>query len=109
MENTILSILGSGGFVGIVTYFFTRSKTKQEVRKLKAEAQGDELDNVLKMQAIIEKINEPLKKEVERQGKEISELQERLKIQDEKNAQLTNELKHSRKIECSKENCPNRI
>ena len=97
----ISSIIGSGGFVGVVTYFFTRSKTKQEVRKLKAEAQNEELDNVLKMQTIIEKINEPLKQEVAQLRKEVNELKIELKSKDKEIETLKNSA-------CNNIDCPNR-
>lgn len=97
----ISSIIGSGGFVGVVTYFFTQSKTKQEVRKLKAEAQNEELDNVLKMQTIIEKINEPLKQEVAQLRKEVNELKLQLEAKDKENMEL-------KKSSCTNVDCTKR-
>lgn len=101
----IASIIGSSGFVGLLTYFFTRQKSQQEVRKLKAEAQGDELDNVLKMQAIIEKINEPLKQEVARLRAELDEIK---RLRKEEGEKFQKELTDMKKTVCRDSGCPNR-
>ena len=82
-----MSILGSGSVVGIITFLFTRNKSTQEVRKLKAEAQNAELDSYRKMREIIQTELQPY---IDR----IQQLEQKIFI-------LT-------PLKCSKNNCPNR-
>lgn len=92
--EVFISILSSGVFISIITYILTRQKGKQEVRKLKAEAQGDELDNYRKMREIIQTELQPY---INR----ITELEQ-------KNFSLETELIKLRASICTDINCPNR-
>lgn len=92
--EVFISILSSGAFISIITYLLTRQKGKQEVRKLKAEAQGDELDNYRKMREIIQTELQPY---INR----ITELEQ-------KNSNLETKLIELRASICTDVNCPNR-
>lgn len=70
----LISILSSGVVVGLISHFFTRQKGKQEVRKLKAEAQGDELDNYRKMREIIQTELQPYIDRIQHLEEKIAEL-----------------------------------
>ena len=92
--ETLLSIIGSGAFVSIVTYLLTRQKGQQEVRKLKAEAQGDELDNYRKMREIIQL--------------ELQPYIDRIAHLEQKNSTLEMKLIDLKASVCTDINCPNR-
>lgn len=74
----IYSILGSGAVVSLITFFFTRQKGKQEVRKLAAEANSNELDNYRKMREIIQAELEPYIAMIEELKKKIGEMEPKL-------------------------------
>jgi hypothetical protein len=92
--EVFISILSSGAFISIITYLLTRQKGKQEVRKLKAEAQGDELDNYRKMREIIQT--------------ELQPYIDRIAHLEQKNSNLEQKLLDIKVMVCNKPNCQNR-
>lgn len=92
--EVFISILSSGAFISIITYLLTRQKGKQEVRKLKAEAQCDELDNYRKMREIIQT--------------ELQPYIDRIAHLEQKNSNLEQKLLDIKVMVCNKINCANR-
>ena len=96
MASTFIAIFGGGALIStMLTILYNRQKNLAERRKLdserekiKADTQGAELENVIKMQKILEQMTEPLK----------------VKIQ-----QLEAKVDEMRPYMCKKENCSNRF
>ena len=89
MESStiIISIITSSALGAVVSYYFSKGKTEAEREKIRAESEGQSLENYEKIQAIIRKEVDPLKDKIE---------------------DLQRELYKLRPFTCAVENCVNR-
>lgn len=73
--NILYTILTSSLLTGVVTWFLTKGKVKDERNKLRAEAEGAMLENIKRYSDVVKTFVEPLEREIEELKIKIKEIQ----------------------------------